>query len=64
LPQGNNLNAVQFVDANTAFAVSEGGTILKPNDKGVTWSRMNYYDNKYFNGLYFVNTDVGYVGGG
>ena len=28
LPQGNNLNAVEFVDANTAWAVGDAGTIL------------------------------------
>jgi len=37
LPQGNLLNAVYTISAETAVAVGEVGTILRTTDGGVTW---------------------------
>jgi hypothetical protein len=63
LPQGNNLDGVQFVDSNTAFAVGNSGTIIKTTDKGVTWTQLNSGAYQDLSGVYFVNPQVGYVVG-
>jgi photosystem II stability/assembly factor-like uncharacterized protein len=63
LPQGNNLDGVQFVDSNTAFAVGNSGTIIKTTDKGVTWTEQNSDAYQDLSGVYFVNPQVGYVVG-
>ncbi|HET7153343.1 MAG TPA: hypothetical protein VFJ29_06225, partial [Candidatus Kapabacteria bacterium] len=36
-PQGNNLNAVDFYDGNTGYAVGDNGTILKTTNGGIAW---------------------------
>jgi len=34
---GNNLNSVQFADANTGIAVGDGATIIRTTDGGAIW---------------------------
>src|ERR1035437_5162704 len=63
LPQGNNLSSVRFVNNNTAFAVGDGGTILKTTDKGVTWTRIYLGAYQDLTGVFFVNPQVGYIVG-
>jgi endoglucanase len=36
-----NLNAVCFVDEETAFAVGQNASMFKSEDKGLTWSKVN-----------------------
>ena len=36
-PQGNDLNCVSMVSADTAFAVGHHGTILKTTNHGESW---------------------------
>lgn len=36
-PQGNRLNDISMLDANTGFAVGERGAVLKTEDAGFTW---------------------------
>ncbi|HZY09710.1 MAG TPA: YCF48-related protein, partial [Bacteroidota bacterium] len=65
LPQGNTLNAVQFVSATTAFAVGGAGTIMKTIDAGITWS-INHYAGEtfeYLTALSFADPDHGLVVG-
>jgi photosystem II stability/assembly factor-like uncharacterized protein len=63
LPQGNNLASVRFVDDNTAFAVGDGGTILKTTDKGNNWSHIDLGYYKDLTGVFFVNPLIGFVTG-
>ncbi|MCB0729093.1 MAG: T9SS type A sorting domain-containing protein, partial [Ignavibacteriae bacterium] len=41
LPQGNDLNAVKFIDVNTGWAVGDKGTILKTTNSGINWRILN-----------------------
>lgn len=38
LPQGNDLNGVDFLDADTGWAVGRNGTILRTTDGGAHWA--------------------------
>jgi len=38
LPQGNDLNYVQFVNNDVCYATGDNGTLLKSIDKGLTWN--------------------------
>ena len=40
-PQGNTLYAMDFVNDNTGFTAGNYGTILKTNDKGDNWIKLN-----------------------
>ncbi|MEI6899924.1 MAG: YCF48-related protein, partial [Bacteroidota bacterium] len=41
LPQGNQLDCIQMIDANTCFASGHGGTIMKTTNGGINWSVLN-----------------------
>ena len=41
LPQGNPLRATAMLDAKTAVAVGDAGTILRTTDGGVTWKAVS-----------------------
>lgn len=38
LPQGNNLNYVQFVNNDVCYSTGDNGTLLKSIDKGLSWN--------------------------
>ncbi|MBE0648955.1 MAG: T9SS type A sorting domain-containing protein [Bacteroidales bacterium] len=64
LPQGNTLNSVQFVNPTTAFAVGEGGTILKTTDGGLTWIRKDFeWNGTSCHHVFFTNDSVGFIAG-
>lgn len=62
-PQGNTLNAVDFVDNNTGYSAGVYGTILKTTDGGAEWIQLNSGIDKNFMSMSFVNANTGYVGG-
>ena len=37
LPQGNDINAVKYIDTNLVLAIGVKGTILKSNNGGINW---------------------------
>ncbi|MFA5844355.1 MAG: YCF48-related protein [Coriobacteriia bacterium] len=39
-PQGNPLAAIDFVDANTGWAVGANGTVIKTTDGGYAWTQQ------------------------
>jgi photosystem II stability/assembly factor-like uncharacterized protein len=41
LPQGMSLSAVDFIDQNTGWTVGDGGTIMRTDDGGSTWSQQS-----------------------
>ncbi|WP_084647733.1 YCF48-related protein [Gelidibacter mesophilus] len=58
---GYGLNAVTFLDATTVVAVGSHGAILKSDDAGMTWRRINSKDHKHLINLQFVNATIGYA---
>jgi len=63
VPSGTfeNLNDIQFVDANTGFAVGNAGVVLMTTNGGVNWVLIN--TNSTYNNLslYFLNSNTGYI---
>jgi photosystem II stability/assembly factor-like uncharacterized protein len=41
LPQGNDLFQVNIINQNLAYAIGNGGTVMKSADGGVTWAILN-----------------------
>ncbi len=62
-PQGNTLNAVDFVDNNTGYSAGTYGTLLKTTDGGTEWTPLNSGTDKNLMSMCFVNSSTGYVGG-
>lgn len=62
-PQGNSLNAVDFIDNNTGYAAGDYGTILKTSNGGSSWQQIYSFDGKDIMSMSFVNASIGYVGG-
>jgi photosystem II stability/assembly factor-like uncharacterized protein len=62
-PQGNTLNAVDFVDNNTGYSAGVYGTLLKTTDGGAGWEQLNSGTAKNLMSMCFVNAATGYVGG-
>ena len=63
LPQGNSLNSVHFPDANTGYAVSDYGSILKTTNGGTTWTVKSNGTNNNLCSVYFTNSNTGYAVG-
>ncbi len=64
-PQGNNLNNLIFVDANTGYAVGEGCSILKTTDGGMNWSDLSLPDYPGYTlmDISFVDVSTGWITG-
>lgn len=62
-PVGNQLNSVKYIDASTALAVGNKGTILKTTNDGQNWSILN--SNTYSNliSISVIDQDTIYVSG-
>src|SRR2546423_46327 len=63
LPQGNTLEAVKFIDANTGIAVGEKGTILRTTDGGATWIFHSIGTSVSLQGVSFTGASTGTVVG-
>jgi photosystem II stability/assembly factor-like uncharacterized protein len=59
------LNAVSFSDIEHGWAVSGSDTILYTTNGGDTWYQVDdgLYYNEVYNAVYFVNDEVGWIGG-
>ncbi len=62
-PQGNTLNAMDFVNDNTGYAVGNYGTILKTTDNGVSWINLNSGVSVKLYSVDFADPNTGYTGG-
>ena len=62
-PQGNTLNAIDFVNDNIGYSAGAYGTIMKTIDNGVTWSKLNSGTHGEFTNIDFVDANTGYAGG-
>jgi photosystem II stability/assembly factor-like uncharacterized protein/putative cell wall-binding protein len=63
LPQGNDLSAVHFADANTGWTVGLVGTILKTADGGTTWAAQTSGTANHLSSVYFVDANTGWAVG-
>ena len=59
LPQGNNLFAVFFTDANTGTAVGDYGTILRTTNGGVNWVSQSSGTTEYLNAVSLTDDNTG-----
>ncbi|MFA6599212.1 MAG: YCF48-related protein [Ignavibacteriaceae bacterium] len=58
------LNAVNFIDANTGIAVGELGRIMKTTDGGLNWSSISSGFTSHINSFHFIDANSGYIVGG
>ncbi|MFI5252055.1 MAG: YCF48-related protein [Bacteroidota bacterium] len=65
LPQGQPLNGLWNVGADTIVAVGNYGTIIRTSNAGVTWNvqQMVNADTDNFNAVQFTSPLIGYVAG-
>ena len=63
IPSGTyeNLNDIQFVDANTGYAVGNAGVVLKSTNGGQNWTAINTGATNNNLSVYFLNTSTGYI---
>jgi photosystem II stability/assembly factor-like uncharacterized protein len=58
-----NLNKVQFVEANNGWAVGDSGIILHTTNAGSTWMQQTSSTNYSINAVIFIDNDIGWVVG-
>ena len=63
LPQGNALNAIQFLDLNNGYACGDYGTFLKTSDGGANWISLIPSSTLHlsFRSMSFINVNTGWV---
>ncbi len=61
LPQGNDLRAVQFLNADTGFIAGDGGSFLKTEDGGATWSLSRVPTGSLIFSMAFKDAQTGVV---
>jgi photosystem II stability/assembly factor-like uncharacterized protein len=60
----SSVNKMTFVTPDTGFAVGDQGRIIKTVDRGQTWSILTSSSTAALWDVCFVNSKVGYAGGG
>ncbi len=58
-----DLVAVRFVDAVTAFAVGTNGTAIKTTNAGTSWSNLTSGTTNTLWNVFFTNSNTGYIVG-
>src|SRR6266571_1272954 len=61
--KSQDLIGVQFIDANTAVAVGQGGAVVRSADKGITWTAQNSGISSTLNGVSFAGAAHGFATG-
>jgi len=64
LPQGHDLHAVWFADADTGWAVGYGGTVLFTADGGENWDVRNVGTDRYLFDICFRGDRTSWAVGG
>ena len=63
-PVSRDINAIQFSDSNTGWAVGSGGVILRSGNGGASWvARSALLDAARFNAVRFISENEGWVTG-
>jgi photosystem II stability/assembly factor-like uncharacterized protein len=60
---GGGLNTVQMMSASTAFAAGDGDGFMKTTDGGVNWSQPSWPPYNYWQCMYFIDENTGFLGG-
>ncbi|TRZ63992.1 T9SS C-terminal target domain-containing protein [bacterium] len=60
---GQNINAIQFINPQTGYAVGAAGTIIKTTNTGINWTSLNTGSSVEIRSVYFLNSSVGIVCG-
>ena len=60
---GGDLNSVYFIDANTAWAVGNGGRVVKSVNGGASWTVQTSNTAQNLTGVKFTSTTNGYACG-
>lgn len=63
VPTAENLTALEILDAQTAIAVGEKGTIIKTTDQGRTWRKVTVEYVRTFSDIDFLDESVGFIVG-
>jgi len=58
--EGEDINALHFVDENNGYFVGDEGLIYKTNDGGTNWQELNIPYERY-NTVNFYSKNVGYI---
>lgn len=61
------LRSISFPNASVGYVVGWAGKIYKTLDGGANWSLLHatgVAGNRHFNGVYFVDSNIGYIVGG
>lgn len=58
------INYFYFSDNVHGYATGNNGKVFRTSDGGTTWDSLNVDTNIWMSGVYFLDPDVGYVGGG
>lgn len=61
LPQGNNLNAVKFINQNTGWVAGEKGMIIKTTNGGNNWDIQYDYNDYSIFSLFFNDENTGFA---
>src|SRR5713226_5271733 len=56
-----DLNTVSFVDSRTGWVGGDGGTVLRTEDGGGSWSAQRLNGVQTINDIYFANRREGYL---
>lgn len=56
------LRAVHFGDANTGYAVGDGGTVLKTSNAGTSWAKITFPTTDNLTACWFNSPTVGFIG--
>ena len=62
-PTGNYLRGVQYVNAQTVWAVGLSGAVIKSVNGGQSWHSVNTGMNASFLSLHFINVNTGWLVG-
>jgi len=62
-PTTNDLHSIFFVNDTIGFVVAQDSLIHKTSDGGLSWSSHVVLGDGFFNSIYFLNKDTGYVAG-
>lgn len=62
-PTTNDLHSICFVNDTIGFVVAQDSLIYKTTDGGLSWSSHVVVGDGFFNSIYFLNKDTGFVAG-
>jgi photosystem II stability/assembly factor-like uncharacterized protein len=58
-----NLNSIQFINAQTGYAAGSAGTVIQTTNGGLNWITLNTGSSVELRSIYFINSTVGLVCG-